>query len=225
MRPAVLQGMKQGVGNKALLGTFWDKELGHPERSQEPSPCTGMRGDAPSLWTSRRIQYETNLCRWPQIVSPSRLILFGDGHSDVNGVWPRDRWWIWKEIGNANGAGFNRASPRGQRFRATCRKIQLHFCGRSGRTLLYAGRIPLQHQRMLVVSRSGPALNTLRMSARKPSIPKALLAIALLAVAGILAAVLPRHHGISEQAFFYDLSEKKLFIAEQGLVPPILRHQ
>ena len=27
--------------------------------------------------------------------------------------------------------------------------------------------------------------------------------------------------GISERAFFYDLSEKKLFVAERGLVPPI----
>jgi len=27
--------------------------------------------------------------------------------------------------------------------------------------------------------------------------------------------------GVSEKAFFYDLSEKKLFVAERGLVPPI----
>src|SRR6266496_4434277 len=27
-------------------------------------------------------------------------------------VWPNDRWWIWKEIGNANSPGFNRATQK-----------------------------------------------------------------------------------------------------------------
>lgn len=52
--------------------------------------------------------YEDNLCRWPMVKSPVQMILFGDGHSDWGG-WPNDRWWIWKEIGNANSPGFNRA--------------------------------------------------------------------------------------------------------------------
>jgi prepilin-type processing-associated H-X9-DG protein len=42
----------------------------------------------------------------------SQLILFGDGNSDINKVWPNDRWWIWKEIGNANSLGFNRATQK-----------------------------------------------------------------------------------------------------------------
>jgi prepilin-type N-terminal cleavage/methylation domain-containing protein/prepilin-type processing-associated H-X9-DG protein len=54
--------------------------------------------------------YEDNLCRWPMIEAPARLLLFGDGHSDVFGVWPQDRWWIWKEVGNANSPGFNRVA-------------------------------------------------------------------------------------------------------------------
>jgi prepilin-type N-terminal cleavage/methylation domain-containing protein/prepilin-type processing-associated H-X9-DG protein len=54
--------------------------------------------------------YEDNLCRASSIQQPSQLLLLGDGHSDVFGVWPQDRWWIWKEMGNANSAGFNRVA-------------------------------------------------------------------------------------------------------------------
>ena len=56
--------------------------------------------------------YENNVCRWPRVQAPSQLILFGDGHSDIFGVYPNDRWWIWKEIGNANSPGFNRATQQ-----------------------------------------------------------------------------------------------------------------
>ncbi len=52
--------------------------------------------------------YENNVCRTPMIEAPSLLLWFGDGHSDINGVWPSDRWWIWKESGNAISPGFNR---------------------------------------------------------------------------------------------------------------------
>lgn len=52
--------------------------------------------------------YENNLCRQSRIERPSNLILLGDGHSDVFSSWPQDRWWIWKEVGGANSAGFNR---------------------------------------------------------------------------------------------------------------------
>jgi prepilin-type N-terminal cleavage/methylation domain-containing protein/prepilin-type processing-associated H-X9-DG protein len=58
----------------------------------------------------RPAEYENNLCRASAIERPSQLLLLGDGHSDVYGVWPEDRWWIWKEIGNANSAGFNRVA-------------------------------------------------------------------------------------------------------------------
>ncbi len=52
--------------------------------------------------------YENNQCRESSIDAPSLLLLAGDGHSDVFGVWPQDRWWIWKEVGGANTVGFNR---------------------------------------------------------------------------------------------------------------------
>lgn len=53
--------------------------------------------------------YENNLCRWSMVEAANEMILFGDGHSDWGG-WPDDRWWIWKELGNTNGPGFNRVA-------------------------------------------------------------------------------------------------------------------
>lgn len=53
---------------------------------------------------------ENNLCRASRLEKPVQVILFGDGNSDYDGVWPNDRWWIWKEQGNANTIGFNRAA-------------------------------------------------------------------------------------------------------------------
>ena len=51
---------------------------------------------------------------------------------------------------------------------------------------------------------------------------KAVAAIVLLAVAGImLVRYLTRKPVISEEAFFYDLSERKLFAAARTSVPPI----
>ena len=69
------------------------------------------QGGAPPPF-GRPAGYENNLCRWPNVESPTQLILFGDGHSDIFKVWPNDRWWIWKEIGNANSPGFNRATQK-----------------------------------------------------------------------------------------------------------------
>ena len=52
---------------------------------------------------------EANQCRVNQLQRPSLVILFGDGNSDFDQLWPDDHWWIWKEEGAANSAGFNRA--------------------------------------------------------------------------------------------------------------------
>jgi prepilin-type N-terminal cleavage/methylation domain-containing protein/prepilin-type processing-associated H-X9-DG protein len=54
--------------------------------------------------------YENNLCRWSGVESPSKLILFGDGNSDLYNSWPQDRWWIWKEVGDPGAPGFNRVA-------------------------------------------------------------------------------------------------------------------
>jgi prepilin-type N-terminal cleavage/methylation domain-containing protein/prepilin-type processing-associated H-X9-DG protein len=55
---------------------------------------------------------ENNLCRSTAIERPSQVLLFGDGHSDFDKVWPNDHWWIWKELGAANTLGFNRATEQ-----------------------------------------------------------------------------------------------------------------
>jgi len=55
---------------------------------------------------------ENNVCRWPRIEAPALLIFFGDGQSDIQNAYPDDRWWIWKVLGDANAAGFNRATQK-----------------------------------------------------------------------------------------------------------------
>lgn len=60
------------------------------------------------------------------------------------------------------------------------------------------------------------------MGSRFSNLAKVGLAILLFGLAGILTwRFLSRTDGISEKAFYYDLSEKKLFVADRGLVPPI----
>ena len=53
---------------------------------------------------------ENNVCQWGRIEMPAQLIFFGDGNSDTDDSWPNDRWWIWKNVGDPNVAGFNRAA-------------------------------------------------------------------------------------------------------------------
>ncbi len=132
-------GMKKGTGNRALIGAFAPAEIDIP---------SGL-GAVNVHWTAGGLQppfgrprgYEDNVCRWNQIEAPSRLILFGDGNSDVNGVWPRDRWWIWKEIGDPRGAGFNRVAQGDKGAVRHDRKSNYAFADGSGQ-LLNAGRIP-----------------------------------------------------------------------------------
>jgi prepilin-type processing-associated H-X9-DG protein/prepilin-type N-terminal cleavage/methylation domain-containing protein len=97
-------------------------------------------GGAPPPF-GRPAGYENNLCRWPRVEKPSQLILFGDGHSDIFKVWPYDRWWIWKELGNANSPGFNRATQQDPgAFRHNRRSNYAFADGRV--TLLEPGKIP-----------------------------------------------------------------------------------
>lgn len=130
---------KTGPGNRTLLGQFKDAELDIP---------SGL-GAVNVHWTDpkssppfgRPAGYENNLCRWSSVDRPSQLILFGDGHSDVNGVWPRDRWWIWKELGDPRAAGFNRVAQRDKGATRHQGKSNYGFADGSGQ-LLNAGRIP-----------------------------------------------------------------------------------
>lgn len=89
----------------------------------------------------RPLGYEENLCRRSLIMSPSQLIFFGDGNSDVSGVWPSDRWWIWKEIGSANSAGFNRLA-QGDKGSVRHNRRSNYVLADGHASLLDPGRIP-----------------------------------------------------------------------------------
>jgi prepilin-type N-terminal cleavage/methylation domain-containing protein/prepilin-type processing-associated H-X9-DG protein len=84
---------------------------------------------------------ENNLCRWSQMQFASQVILFGDGNSDCDLLWPDDRWWIWKEIGIANTMGYNRAAQNDPGAFRHNRKSNYAFA--DGRAmLLEPGKIP-----------------------------------------------------------------------------------
>jgi prepilin-type N-terminal cleavage/methylation domain-containing protein/prepilin-type processing-associated H-X9-DG protein len=84
---------------------------------------------------------EDNLCRWSAVEKPAQVILFGDGNSDIDHHWPDDHWWIWKELGDADSAGFNRAAEKDPG--ALRHNWKSNYAFADGRaTLLDPGRIP-----------------------------------------------------------------------------------
>lgn len=84
---------------------------------------------------------EANQCRWGQLQKPVQVILYGDGNSDFDDLWPDDHWWIWKEEGDANSLGFNRAEENDPGAFRHNRKSNYAFAdGRA--TLLDPGTIP-----------------------------------------------------------------------------------
>ena len=109
-RPA---NRRTGPGSPWVLGQFVDGELDIPSGLGAVNVHWTAGGAAPPF--GRPAGYEDNVCRASRIESASRLLLFGDGHSDVTGAWPRDRWWIWKELGGANTPGFNRVAQGDRR--------------------------------------------------------------------------------------------------------------
>jgi prepilin-type N-terminal cleavage/methylation domain-containing protein/prepilin-type processing-associated H-X9-DG protein len=84
---------------------------------------------------------ENNVCRWSHIQNAAQVIFFGDGNSDFDEVWPNDRWWIWKEIGDANSMGFNRAAENDPGAFRHDRKSNYAF-GDAHAELLDPGAIP-----------------------------------------------------------------------------------
>jgi len=84
---------------------------------------------------------ENNVCRWSQIQFAGQVIFFGDGNSDFDQLWPNDRWWIWKEEGDANSMGFNRATENDPGAFRHDRKSNYAF-GDGRETLLDPGTIP-----------------------------------------------------------------------------------
>ncbi len=136
---ALPSGRKTGTGNKALLGQFVAGEIGIPSGLGAVNVHWNLGGAPPPF--GRGKAYENNLCRWSNIERASQLILFGDGHSDVYNVWPNDRWWIWKELGNANSPGFNRVA-QGDKGAVRHNRRSNYAFGDGSAQLLDAGRIP-----------------------------------------------------------------------------------
>lgn len=98
-------------------------------------------GGAPPPF-GRPAPYEDNVCRSGSIQRPSSVLIFGDGHSDVFGVYPRDRWWIWKEDGaSPNLPGFNRVA-QGDKGAVRHNRKSNYALADGSATLLDAGRIP-----------------------------------------------------------------------------------
>jgi prepilin-type N-terminal cleavage/methylation domain-containing protein/prepilin-type processing-associated H-X9-DG protein len=92
-------------GNPAVVGQFRIGEIGIASGIGAVNVHWTRGGAQPPF--GRPVGYENNLCKWGMVESASELILLGDGNSNLGG-WPNDAWWIWKEIGNANSAGYNR---------------------------------------------------------------------------------------------------------------------
>jgi prepilin-type processing-associated H-X9-DG protein len=89
----------------------------------------------------RPLPDENNVCRWSHVQNASQVILYGDGNSDFDELWPDDRWWIWKELGDANSLGFNRATENDPGAFRHERKSNYAF-GDGHATLLDPGAIP-----------------------------------------------------------------------------------
>ena len=89
----------------------------------------------------RPLPDENNVCRWSKIQNATQVIFFGDGNSDFDGLWPDDHWWIWKEQGDANSMGFNRATENDPGTFRHNRKSNYSF-GDAHASLLDPGQIP-----------------------------------------------------------------------------------
>ncbi len=132
-------GMTQGSGNRTILGKMVDAEMSVPSGIGAVNVHWNPGGAPPPFGRPRG--YEDNMAKWGNIESPTQVIFFGDGHSDVNGVWTRDRWWIWKELGSANSPGFNRVA-QGDKGAVRHQGKSNYAFGDGHGELLDAGRIP-----------------------------------------------------------------------------------
>lgn len=89
-----------------VLGQFVPGEISIPGGIGAVNVHWQLGGAPPPF--GRPKGYENNVCRFTKMEAPVKLLILGDGHSDIYSTWPNDRWWIWKELGNANSPGFNR---------------------------------------------------------------------------------------------------------------------
>lgn len=56
----------------------------------------------------RESGYPEGMAKLSQVVIPTKLIWFADGHSSTPDIWPEDCWWIERVIGEQSDPGFNR---------------------------------------------------------------------------------------------------------------------
>ena len=122
-----------------LLGQFMAGEINIPS-GLGAVDVHWLAGGAPPPF-GRPAGYENNVCRSTLIQAPSRCLILGDGNSDIYGVWPDDRWWIWKEIGNANSPGYNRVA-QGDKGAVRHNRKSNYALADGSATLLDAARIP-----------------------------------------------------------------------------------
>lgn len=140
-------------GNPDVLGKFVAGEIDIASGLAAVNVHWVIGGAQPPF--GRPAGYENNVCRWGRIERPSNLILLGDGHSDVYGIWPSDRWWIWRESGDANAAGFNRVAQGDKGAVRHDKKSNYAFANGSSR-LLYAGAIPCNKSECWWSARANP---------------------------------------------------------------------
>ena len=144
-----------------------------------------LAGGAPPPF-GRPAGYENNVCRTSAIEAPSQAIFFGDGHSDVFGVWPSDRWWIWKEVGNANSPGFNRLAQGDKGAVRHSRRSNYALADGSG-MLLDPGRISCNATECWWSVKADPHLPRNPGPDDAHDRAKLILIVVLLAVAGFQA--------------------------------------
>jgi len=122
-----------------VLGQFIAGEIDIPSGIGAVNVHWTFGGARPPF--GRPAGYENNMSKSSHVESASELILFGDGHGDAFGSWPQDRWWIWKEVGNANTPGFNRLA-QGDRGAVRHARRANYALGDGSAQLLDAARIP-----------------------------------------------------------------------------------
>jgi len=104
------------AGLNVRPGPFYETLYGflHPFEMYNPS---GIGANGAHYWGSvatmpfgRPIEsgYQEGMTKLSQIVMPTKLILFADGHSSTPDIWPEDCWWIERVIGEQSDPGFNR---------------------------------------------------------------------------------------------------------------------
>jgi prepilin-type N-terminal cleavage/methylation domain-containing protein/prepilin-type processing-associated H-X9-DG protein len=121
-----------------LLGQFRNGEISIPSGIGAVNVHWSFGGAPPPFG---RPGYENNQYKSAAMEAASKVMFFGDGHSDSKGVWPDDRWWIWKEVGNANAFGFNRVAQQDKGAARHQRKSN-YALGDGSAALWNAARIP-----------------------------------------------------------------------------------